>query len=161
MVGTSSMSRADAWAEAKRLVVAEGYTYAQASEAAGLPKSTVQKRATRERWQDQKRTNTSYAATVRKLKSQLLEKAVAAAEGDKPELAPQLVYAWKQAEQAYPEHRYAPGEADPRAQLAVAEMVLTELVEFLEDDRAALAKLVPHLRDFAQHIENTITRRAA
>ena len=160
MTSTPAMSRAEAWAEAKRLVLAEGFTYAEAADATGVSRSTLQKRASREGWQDQKRTNTSYAATVRRLKAHLLDKAEKAVL-DKPELAPQLVYAWKGVEQAYPEHRYAPGDSDPRAQLAIAEMVITELVDFLDDDRAALAKLTPHLRDFAQHIENIITRRAA
>lgn len=154
-------TRSDAWAEAHRLVVHEGYSYTEAAEATGIPLSTLQKRAASEEWRQKRDVQMSYAAQVRTLKAGLLAQALKlmspGADGEKPPdpaAAAQLVYAWKQAESTYPEHRYGGQKDDPKVRLAVALEVLDALVAYLgRSDRAALTKLEPHLAPFARELE--------
>jgi len=153
-----SLTARDQWAEARRLVVAENYTYEEVANALNLPVSTIQKRAAREGWQDQRQASFGYAQTVRRLKALALQKALAAIEAaesaDDIGKATQLLYAWQKTEQAYPEHRYVEQEVDPRLHLRVGLEVVEELVSFLvEVDRAALAAIQPHLVPFAQRLE--------
>lgn len=153
-----SLTQRDLWAEARRLVVSESFTYEQAAKELGLPLSTVQKRAAREGWQDQRAASFGYGQTVRRLKVLALEKALKGVEeaetADDVAKATQLLYAWQKTEQAYPEHRYAEVEADPKLLLKVGLEVVEQLVTFLvERDRSALAALQPHLTPFAQQLE--------
>lgn len=153
-----SLTARDQWAEARRLVVQESYTYEQVADELGLPVSTVQKRAAREGWQDQRQASFGYAQTVRRLKALALQKALAAIEAaetaDDIGKATQLLYAWQKTEQAYPEHRYVEQEVDPRLHLRIGLEVVEELVQFLvEVDRAVLAALQPHLAAFGQRLE--------
>lgn len=147
-------ARLEALAEARRLVVQEGLSYGEAAEATGVPLSTIQKRASAERWQEERDVQGSYTAQIRALKAGLLQKAMTAmADGTDPT---QIVFAWKQAEAVYPEHRYnrATTAPDPKAQLAIGVQVLEALVEYLgEHDRNALAAVQPHLRAVAQLVE--------
>ncbi len=139
------MTNAEAWDFARHLVVGEGRTYAEAAGMSGVPLSTLQKRAGREKWMDQRSHAATYEATVRALKVKLLQSAL---EADPPD--PQRVFAWKQAEAAFPEHRYA-GKEDPRLRLAVTVEVIEQLVQYLtEHDRNALSAVQPHLRGFAE-----------
>lgn len=146
-------TRADGWSEAHRLVVHEGWSYTDAANATGIPISTLQKRAANEDWQGSRSTQMSYAAQIRSLKSGLLTKALAAMETD-PAAAAQLVYAWKQAEATYPEHRYGTQKDDPKVRLAIGVELLDELVTFLgKVDRELLTRLTPRLPDFAKALE--------
>lgn len=132
--------------EARRLVVREGYTYAQAAEATGIPASTLQKRGSAEQWGDQKGVETSYRETIRRLKSGLLDQAmkVIADGGD----ATQIVHAWRSAETAFPEHRYDQ-KADPKALLGVQVDTVRRFVEYLgEHDRNACAGIEKHIEPF-------------
>lgn len=154
----SSATRRDLWAEARRLVVQESYTYDQAATELGLAVSTVQKRAAREGWQEQRQASFGYGQTVRRLKAIALDKAFRAMEDAKSSddvvKATQLLYAWQKTEQAYPEHRYVEAVADPKLKLKVGLEVVEDLVEYLvEHDRAVLAALQPHLAPFAQRLE--------
>jgi hypothetical protein len=162
MGGGGTISRDAAWAEARRLVVQEGATYAAAAEATGLPLRTVQKRAGREGWQGAREVGVSYAATAKALKAALLDRAMReTADGD-PNKAAQLIFAWKQAESAFPEHRYSPAQTTPAARLAVASEVLGELVAWLEvHDRVALATVGAVLQPFAAHLEAAWAAREA
>lgn len=146
------MTRAEARTEAKRLVIQEGQTYLEASAAVGVPLSTIQKWAAAEEWQSERDAGASYSATIKALKRKLLDNALTAAEtGTDPS---QLVYAWKVAEAAYPEHRYASGNADPKARLAIAADVLDALVADLADiDRNVLTVLSPHLPELGKRLE--------
>lgn len=151
------MTRAAAWDEARRLVVCEGLDYAAAAETTGLPLSTLQKRASAEQWKKQAKVSADYNATVRALKAITLEKAIESmrnAETPKDAIdAAQLLYAWKTAEGAYPEHRYTAAQ-DPKARRAIQVGTLEQLVAFLErEDRHALAALAPHLASFASELE--------
>ncbi len=142
------MNRREAWEEARRLVVQERHTYAQAADATGLSVSTLQKRAAQERWQDQRRTASSYSDQVRALKVAALEQALRDP-GD-----PQKLYAWQQLEKAWPEHRYAQEDEDPKVRLRIALEILEELVSFLgEVSPTALEALRPHLRPFGEKLE--------
>lgn len=139
----------DAWELARALVVAEGYTYAEASDETGIPLSTLQKRAAREDWQSAKRHEMSYRAQIGALKRKALHKVLAAEDID-----PQAIYAWKAIEQAYPEHRY--GRADDGSRWRRDHLVefVEALVAHLEgDDPAALAALAPHLEPFVAKLE--------
>ncbi len=150
------MSRELRWVEARRLVVHEGMSYEDAAVACDIPLSTLQKRAAAERWQEERSTGQSYAATVRALKAATLARAHQAMTdaGTDPQAATQLLFAWRSAETAWPEHRYAPAAADPKARLAVAAELLEQLVAYLErTDRAALAALAPHIAPFAAEVE--------
>jgi hypothetical protein len=139
--------RTAAYDEARRLVVAEGYTYEEAAEATGIPASTLQKRGCAENWMDQRAHSMSYAASIRALKVKLLEKATASRD-------PQDVFAWRQVETAWPEHRYQPAQADPRARLALVLELLDELVNYLAEQAPdALAALRPHIAPFSAHLE--------
>ena len=66
-----SATRAEAMAEARRLVVQEGATYAEASTATGIPLATLQKRAATEEWQGQRDSSMSYDAQMRAIKAAL------------------------------------------------------------------------------------------
>lgn len=133
-------------AEAKRLVVAENMTYAQAAEATGVPVSTIQKTGAREDWMGQRQTRASYDATVGMLKAAALKKAMAS-------MDPQDIYAWQAIEKAYPEHRRR-SKDDPQVRMAVAVEIIEELVTFLgQNDRNALASVQPLIQPFAAHLE--------
>lgn len=152
------LSHRDLWAEARRLVVQESYTYDQVATELDLPLSTLQKRAAREGWQEQRQANFGYGQVVRRLKSIALDRAYEAMEqaqsAEDIGRATQLLYAWQKTEQAYPEHRYAEAEEDPKARLKVGLEVVEQLVEYLvEHDRSALAVLQPHLVPFARQLE--------
>lgn len=154
-----NLSRRDQWAEARRLVVAESYTYDQVAAELGLPLSTVQKRAAREGWQEQRQASFGYGQVVRRLKSIALAKALesieAAESADELAKATQLLFAWQKTEQAYPEHRYVEAEADPQLHLKVGLEIIEDLVVFLTDaDRSALAALQPHIAAFAERLES-------
>lgn len=152
---------AEVWAEARRLVVAEGWTYAKAAEATGISASTISKRAAREEWQSERDTTMGYAAQVRAIKHQMstriLDKlADPDLSADGMKAVTQLIHAWKNAESAFPEHRYAQGdgEVDSRMRLAIAMAVLEDLVGYLrKHDRNALAALEPHLEGFGALLE--------
>lgn len=153
-----SQTRRDQWAEARRLVVCEQFSYAEAAEAAGVPLSTLQKRAAAERWQDQQDASFGYGQTIRRLKTISLKKALeqieSAESAEEIAKATQLLYAWQKTEQAYPEHRYTKPEADPRVKLAAGIETLEDLVAYLEvHDRSALMALQPHIRPFAEQLE--------
>lgn len=149
------------WAEARRLVVQEHMSYADAADATGLALSTLQKRAAREGWQDQRQNAAGYNTSVRRLKALALQAALTALEnassGDSPALlqaATQLMHAWRGAEAAYPEHRYAAAEEDPRAKLAMGLQSIEDLVAYLtEHDRSALTALRPHIAPFCAQLE--------
>lgn len=154
---------AEVWAEARRLVVAEGWTYAKAAEATGISASTISKRAAREEWQTERDSTMGYAAQVRAIKHQMstriLDKlADPDLSADGMKAVTQLIHAWKNAESAFPEHRYKQAEADPKAILGVALNVLERLVEYLAaNDTNALAALEPHLEGFARVFEREVT----
>lgn len=144
------MNRQAAIEEARRLVVREGWTYAQAADATGIPASTLQKRGSAEEWGKQKGVETSYRDTIRRLKSGLLDQALKAIEdgGD----ATQIVHAWRSAETAFPEHRYDQ-KADPKALLGAQVDTVRRLVEYLgEHDRNACAALEPHVEAFVAEL---------
>jgi hypothetical protein len=155
-------TRSDAFAEARRLVVHEGYSYSEAADVTGIPLSTLQKRAAGEDWQSARDVQMSYAAQVRSLKSSLLARAIAAmqGEGDKPpdpQAAAQLTFAWKQAESTWPEHRYTTQKEDPKVRLAIALEVLEELVDhFATVDRTLVTRMEPHLGGFAKALEKRL-----
>ena len=71
-------------ARARRLVVEEGYTLAEAAEAVGISLSALQKASAEEKWQEQRKHHAalsqSYHANVRRLKVRLLELATLAVE---------------------------------------------------------------------------------
>ncbi len=148
-------TRQEAQDEAKRLVVADGYSYAQAATATGIPLSTIQKWAAAEAWQKQRETSMSYGATVRAMKANVLAQLVtmsADPASDKNQLA-QLSHAWRNLESAYPEHRYDK-KADPKVRLDVAAEVIEKLVAYLgKHDRNALTAVQPHIAPFAQEWE--------
>lgn len=151
-------TRREVWAEARRLVVQERQPYAVVAADLGLPLSTLQKRAARERWMDQQEASFGYDQVARRLKSITLRKALDAIEGadgaDELVKASQALYAWKAAEQAFPEHRYTKPSEDPQARLAIQLGTLELLVEHLtENDRAALAALQPHIVRLAERLE--------
>ena len=147
-------TRSDAWAEARRLVVHEAATYPDAATATGIPVSTIQKRAAAEGWQADRDTQGSYSAQIRSLKAKLLERALAAASDPSLGDPSQLVFAWKQAEAAFPEHRYRPQQDDPKARLTVMLDVVDELVAYLTDvDRNALTALAPHIVKFGEQFK--------
>ncbi len=113
--------RGDIWAEARRLVVAEGWEYAAVAEELGLALSTLQKHAAKEGWREERKQAVSYATQARRLKALTLdiaEKALAKAkEEDSLDgliKAGQLAYLWKGMEQAFPEHRYQRPEEDEK-----------------------------------------------
>lgn len=145
-------TRAEAWATAKVMVVRDNATYTEAAAATGLPVSTIQKRAATEEWQADRETAVSYDASIRKMKRDLLAQVMEAIEAKRD--ASQLVFAWKTAEAAFPEHRYSPTKTDPKAKLAIAADLIEVVVEYLaEHDTVALAKLEPHLTPIAKRLE--------
>jgi len=146
-------TRAEARDEARRLVVHEGASYAEAAAATGLPVSTVEKWGAADRWQDERNTQMSYGAQIRALKAGLLKRAMEAVEaGGDPT---QIVFAWKQAEAAYPEHRYAAvAKEDPKLRTRIAIEVVEELVAYLsETDRNALMVMQGHVEPFGRRLE--------
>lgn len=143
------MTRTEAWAEARRLVVHEQASYKQASDATGIALSTIQKRAAGEDWQGQRDTASSYANTVRALKSAMLAKALESKD-------PNDVHAWEKIERAWPEHRYNPdhGGASADEKRAIALEVLSTIIEHLaETDPSALRALQPHVVQLGEAIE--------
>lgn len=142
------MNRKEAMAEARRLVVQEGHSYAEASAATGIPESTLQKRGAAEGWMGQRQAATSYGDQVRALKAA----ALTAAKADPTNT--QLLFAWERLERAWPEHRYHQEQSDPGLKLRLALEMLEELAAFLaEVSPAALAALQPHLTPFGARLQ--------
>lgn len=147
------MTRAQAWEEARRMVTADGATYAQAAAAVGIPLATLQKRAATEAWQDQRGSRATYAATIRAVKTALLAKLQekiddSTTTGD--ELVKTMV-AWQKAETAFPEHRYAAEGLSAAARRAVGAEVLELVVGHLADhDPATLERFRAHLVPIGQ-----------
>lgn len=152
---TSSEDRR--WAVARQLVVGEGRSYAEAAQTAGVPLSTLQKRASRDQWQAQRDQSLSYEGQVRSIKAQLAQRALDALADPKADLAglAQLVYALKTAEAAFPELKFLGGnKEDPQVRRQAALDVFQQLVEYLaERDPAALRALQPHIAPFTDHLE--------
>jgi hypothetical protein len=143
------MIRRSAWDEARRLVTAEGASYADAAQACGLALSTLQKRAAQEQWQAQRSSGQSYLDTMRAIKAKL---AVTIAGQENPD--PQSLFALTRLEASFPEHRYQPQVADPQARRAVVLEVLDSLVTYLGDHAPdVLAAIRPHLAPFASTLE--------
>lgn len=148
-------TRGEAWAEARRLVVAEGQTYAEAAQVVGLPLATLQKRAAAERWRDDRATASSTAAQWREIQArtrQAVLDALSQPEID-PGLVSQLIFAAEKAERAYcPQAKSA--AVDPQQRRAAVLELLEGLVRWLGDrDPATLTALRPHLTPFAESIE--------
>lgn len=143
-------TRQEARDEARRLVVAEGYTYAQAAEATGIPRDTLTKWGGAEGWMDQRKAGMSYTAQVRAMKAKLMTQITdLGAEPRNAQAVAQLIHAWKSLETAYPEHRYD-RKADPRIRRDIGGEFLTFLVEFLgERDRNAVTAIEPHIEALA------------
>lgn len=141
------MTTAEAAAEARRLVIHEGYSYQEAAQATGIPLSTLQKRGAAEGWRGLRDSNASYNATVAKLKTDMLAVAIESKD-------PQKLYAWLAVEKVYPASRYQPANTDGKVKLAIGAEVVTSLVDFIgKADRRALTILAPHLEAFAAHWE--------
>lgn len=149
------MTRAQAWKEAERLVIHEGFSYEQAAGATGIARSTLEKRGAQDGWMGRRQAGASYDAGVRRMKALAQDRALKAMAGDLPGVdAAQAVYAWQSIERAYPEHRYGQTEEDPRMKLGVGIEVIELLVAYLtERARPALTALQPHLEGFAAHLE--------
>lgn len=142
------MTRREALAEAKRLVVQEGHSYVQASEATGIPLSTLQKHGAGHGWQSQRQTSSSYSDQVRALKAALLAAAVSDPNDS------QKARAWREIEAAWPEHRYHQEQEDPKLKLRIAIEMLEDLVSYLaEASPTALAALQPHLTPFGVRLQ--------
>jgi predicted DNA-binding protein (UPF0251 family) len=146
--------------EARRLVVEEGLTYAEAADRVGLSVRWVETLASRESWQTarQKHLNIThtYQQQIRQLKAAALERAVKllTEEPDTPE-ADRAVRQWSGLEARYPEHRYGDdgdeqAEARRRGRLEGLELMVGFLAEH---DPAALGALEPHLDALAVLIE--------
>lgn len=149
-------TRQQAFDEARRLVTVEGYSYAEAAEATGIPLSTIQKRASAEGWQKQAETAMSYGAQIKAMKAALLARIVTLTESGSADwnAVTQLIHAWRGMETAFPEHRYNAQEADPKARLGLILELLEHLVSYFEKaDRNLLTALQPHLKPFAEHLE--------
>lgn len=153
------MTREAAREEARRLVVTEGFTYAKAAAATGIPRNTLEKYGATEGWHDQRHSAATYQATIRAAKAALLERLTVAL--GNPEVGgneiAQLTHAWRQAELAFPEHRYVVQSEDPRMRLQVGAEVLQLVTEVLvEVDRNALTRIQPHLGTIAQRWEAAV-----
>lgn len=150
-------TRQQAFEEARRLVVAEGFSYADAATMTALPLSTLQKRAADEGWQKMRETASSYGTQVKAMKANLMERIgnLTKADGDAQQIA-QLIFAWKQMESAYPEHRYDK-KSDPKVKLQHGAEYLRFLVEFLAPrDRNAITALEPHIDALAAAWEDHV-----
>jgi len=145
-------TREEAWRIARLMVVEDGLAYADVAEQTGLPLSTLQKRAAREGWQDQRAHDLGYSAKVAAMKRQALADCIDA-EGN---VDPQKVYAWKAIEQVFPEHRYGETEDGNRFRSPHLVEFIEELVAYLErEDRTALEAVAPHVRPFVEQLEAT------
>lgn len=144
------------WDEARRLVVSEECSYAQAAEATGISLSSIQKRAGAEGWQGQRDIAMSYTQQVRGMKAALLAKLVRltqAEDADANQIA-SLTNAWTAQERAYPEHRYTQQKEDPQLRTSIAIEVLEEVVSYFRDaDANLLAKLGPHIRPITTRLQ--------
>lgn len=150
---------ANAMAEARRLVVEDGQTYAQAAEAVGIPLSTIQKAASREEWQKGREGALSYGQSVKRVKALALAKAIASLESGQGDTVG-LLNAWRALETAYPESRYAKGLAPGEMRDLIGHVVM-EIVEFLSNtDRNALTALAPHIRALGVWLEEKFTSAA-
>lgn len=147
------MTRGAAWEEARRLVTAEGASYAEAAQAVGIPLATLQKRAATEGWQDQRVGKASFTASMRALKAAMLsnlQSKVAANEISGDDVIKQTA-ALARLESAFPEHRYANEGLTPAARRAVGAELLELLVNYLADkDPVVLEAFRPHLIPVAQ-----------
>lgn len=146
------------WEEARRLVVSEGWEYERVAAELGLALSTLQKRAAAEKWQAQKKSADSYAATIRALKALALDKAhqalFEAKTSTELQAAAQLGHYWRGLETAYPESRYSADGITPEAQRAQDVAVIEALIAYLEaQSRDALTALAPHITGFMKSRE--------
>ena len=141
---------ADAWALARRLVVDEGATYAEAAAAAGVPLSTLQKRAAAECWRGERQQAADYGALCRSLRAELARQALEAVQA-------------KQAPAAFLDALFkadrlaARGSTiDPRVRLAAGADFLELLVRYLSENApAVLTQLEPHIQSVATAWEAT------
>lgn len=119
------------WVEAERLVVQEGWEYARVAEHLRVPLSTLQKRAARGQWRQQRQRALSYRAQVQRLKARVLQDTLKAWEEAKTPAervaAVQLTHAWRGLETAFPEHRYPQQEAETKEDDPIAAMSDDEL----------------------------------
>lgn len=144
----------DLWAAARRLVVEQGYSFTRAAQETGISLSSIEKRAAREKWTGERAKSLAYSAGIRLLKSSLLDAAREAAESGNVDEAYKATQAWRQAESAYPEHRYTPPTEDKASRLKVELETLERLVAYAQKtDRTLLAALQAHLRPFAAQLE--------
>lgn len=142
--------RADAWEVARRLVIDEGRSYAEAATLAGLPLSTLQKRAADERWRDQRKTAVDYGVLCRQLRAKLAERALTAiTQGESP--AAHIDALFKADRLA------ARGSTvDPKVRLLAGAELLELVVNVLAAEApAALNLLNPHLETIARRWEAT------
>lgn len=137
------------WDEARRLVVSEGWTYAEAAAATGLSKSSVEKRGAEEGWQEEKDVAESFISMMLRTKRLMGKEITRAAELG--EDVSQRTFALIQMERAYPEHRYAPQAKgdDPELRKAVMLETIEAFVAYLDrTDRNALTAVQGHLKVF-------------
>ena len=146
-----SSARTAAFGEARRLVVEEGCSYAEAAQVTGIPESTIQKRAAAEMWQAMRGGSMTYMAQVRALKAAMLARLIRmSADPQTPAMElSQVLASWTNLERTCPEHKYAPAESDPRQTLTARMEAMDALVQHLEKtDTNALGVLAPHIRGF-------------
>lgn len=144
------MSTPAAWDLARRLVVDEKQSYADAAAATGIPLSTLQKRAAAENWQQQRQQVADYGATCRAIRAALAQEALKAVQaGANPGV---YIDALHKADRLA-----ARGSTiDPRARLQAGAELLELVVAFLaEEAPAALKVLEPHLQPIAARWEAT------
>ena len=139
-----------AWERAHSAVVDEGETYPRAAELSGIDLSSLQKRAARDRWQEERRQRLEDKAAYRgqavSLKQRFLSKAIET--GD-----PQDVHAWLAIERALPEHRYGNQALTDPEKRALVGLFVEQLVDYLAGaDANALAVVQPHLTPLAEHL---------
>ena len=123
----------------------EELTYAELAAKFDVPLSSLQKRASRERWQDRRsehqELSATYATKVKRLKARALDELL---EGD-GKIDPQKVHAWRSLEAAFPEHRYTAALNEGRRHQICAVLV-EELVDHLgEHAPSTLDEIEAHL----------------
>lgn len=151
-------SRFELWTEARRLVVAEGQSYAEVADTLGLALSTLEKRGAAEGWQAQRQHAMSYDAQMRAIKAQYATQLIdMVGDLDKIGKATQLMLALTNLEKAYPEHKYTRKSVDPKARLAMGAEFLQFLVTTLGGlDRNAVTLLEPHIDAIAAAWEDHV-----
>ena len=167
---------------ARRLVVEQGATLADAAEAAGLSVSAVEKASAADGWQQQRREHLAevqgYHSDIRTLKIRLLSVARLAVERDAALLRGEapvkvdlqslgLVAAdvpllnsdaaikhWRALETAFPERHYTAAGADPEARRrAFLECLEVIYAWAAEHDPNLLGALQPHTMALGEHID--------